>query len=93
MLHNLSHKQAIKESLLSAYALAKKYGISPTSALRWNKAESIEDKSSRPLKLNTTLTKEEEEFICFERKQFKKSIEDVFITLEDKIPNLYFMKV
>jgi len=89
----LAIRQAIKESPLSAYALAKKYGISQTTAQRWKKAESLEDRSSRPHKLNTTLTPQEEELICFERKQFKKTIEDIFFTLEDKIPNLYPMKI
>ena len=49
--------------------------------------------SNQPHKLNTTLTKEQEELICFERKQFKKAVEDIFFTLEDKIPNLYPMKI
>jgi len=89
----LAIRQAIKESPLSAYALAKKYGISQTTAQRWKKADSVEDKSSRPHKLNTTLTEKQEELICFERKQFKKTVEDIFFTLEDKIPNLYPMKV
>jgi hypothetical protein len=65
-------RQAIKDSSLSAYALVKKYGISQTTALRWRRAESLEDKSSRPHKLNTNLTPQEEDLICFERKQFKK---------------------
>lgn len=89
----LAIRQAIKKSPLSAYALAKKYGISQTTAQRWKKAKSPEDKSSRPHKLNTTLTKEQEELICFERKQFKKTIEDIFFTLKDKIYNLYLMKI
>lgn len=86
-------RQAIQKSTLSAYALARKYGISETTARRWKHRLSAEDISSRPHKLNTTLTREQEELICFERKQFKKTIEDIFFTLEDKIPNLYPMKV
>ena len=107
----LAIRQFIKESSFSAYALAKKYGISQTTAHRWKIAKSLEDKSSRPYKLNTTLTEEQEELICFdlsacnlsacnaqadaqaERKQFKKTIEDIFFTLENKIPNLYPMKI
>ncbi|MEW6621180.1 MAG: hypothetical protein AB1422_17925 [bacterium] len=89
----LAIRQIIKESPLSAYALAKKYGITQTMAQRWKKAESLEDKSSRPHRLRTDLTKEQEDLICFERKQFKKTIEDIFFTLEDKIPNLYPMKI
>ena len=89
----LAVRQAIKNSPLSAYALAKKYGISPTTALRWKRRKSLEDRSSRPHRLRTSLSKEQEERICFERKQFKKSIEDIFFTLEDEIPNLYPMKI
>jgi len=89
----LAIREIIKESPLSAYALAMKYGISQTTAQRWKRAKSSEDKSSRPHHLNTTLTKEQEDLICFERKQFKKTIEEIFFTLEDKIPNLYPMKI
>ena len=89
----LSTRKAIKESLLSAYALAKKYGISQTTAGRWKKAKTLEDKSSRPYRLNTTLTTQQEDLICFERKQFKKTIEEIFFTLEGKVPNLYPMKI
>ncbi len=69
----LAIRQAIKENLLSAYALAKKYGVSQTTTQRWKKAESLEDKSSRPRKLNTNLASEQEDLICFKRKQFKKA--------------------
>ncbi len=85
-------RQAIQKSHLSAYAIAKQYGISENTARRWKERASVEDVSSRPHKLNTVLTKEQEELICFERKQFKKTIEEIFFTLEDKIPNLYPMK-
>jgi transposase-like protein len=89
----LALRKVIKESPLSAYTLAKKYGISQTTVQRWKKAKTLEDKSSRPHRLNTTLTTEQEDLICFERKQFKKTIEEIFFTLEDKIPNLYPMKI
>jgi len=46
------------------------------------------DKSRRPYKLNTTLTKQQEELICFFRKQFKKSIDDIYLALKDKIPRI-----
>jgi len=86
-------RQAIKESNLSAYALAKKYGISQTTAQRWKKRERVEDRSSCPHKLRTTLTEAEEELICFERKQFKKTIEDIYFTLQGRVSNLYPMKI
>ena len=73
--------------------LAKKFNLSWNTVARWKKSNSLEDKSSRPHKINTTLTKEQEDHICFERKQFKKSLEDIFLTFENEIPDLYPMKV
>lgn len=89
----LAIRKAIKKSSLSAYALAKKYGISPTTVLRWRKRDSLEDKSSRPYHLRTTLSKKEEERILFERKQFKRSPEEIWEILKDEIDNLYPMKI
>jgi len=83
----------IKNPKESIYSLAKKFNLGWATVKRWRFSESLEDKSSRPHKLNTTLTPEQEDLICFERKQFKKTIEDIFFTLEDKIPNLYPMKI
>jgi len=60
---------------------------------RWKESENIEDKSIRPHRLRTNLTQEEIEKILFERRQFKKTIEDIFFTLEGEIPNLYPMKI
>ncbi|MEW6102882.1 MAG: IS481 family transposase, partial [bacterium] len=48
----LAIRRVIKESPLSAYALAKKYGLSQTTIHRWKNAPNLEDKSSRPHKLN-----------------------------------------
>lgn len=89
----LAIRKAIKDSKESIYALAKKFNLSWKTVKRWKNADSLEDKSSCPKKLNTTLTKDQEELICFERKQFKKSIDDIYISLSDKIPNLYPMKI
>src|SRR3989338_10980903 len=89
----LAIRQAIKASPLSAYARAKQYGISDTTAQGWKTALSPEDKSSRPNRLRTDLTVEQIDRILFERKQFKKTVEDIFFTLEGEIPNLYPMKV
>lgn len=89
----LAIRKYIKNSNESIYALAKRFNLSWNTVYKWKKAENLEDKSSRPHKLNTTLTKEEEELICFERKQFKKSIDDIYFSLKDKIKNLYPMKI
>ena len=89
----LAIRQEIKNSKESIYALAKKFNLSWNTVKKWKESKSLEDKSSRPHRLRTTLTKEQEERICFERKQYKKSIEDILFTLKDEIPNLYQMKI
>ncbi len=86
-------RKIIQQSNLSSYALAKQFNISLSTVLRWKKRKTIDDKSSRPLKLNTTLTKIQEELICFERKQYKKPIDEIYLSLKDIIPNLYPMKI
>lgn len=83
----------IRDSPLSVYALAKQYHISWSTAKRWKGADGVEDHSSRPHRLRTALTPEDIERILFERKQFKKTIEDIFFTLESDIPDLYPMKI
>lgn len=65
----LAVRQEINRSPLSAYALAKKHGLNWETAKKWKTTETLEDKSSRPYKLRTDLTIEQEDLICFERKQ------------------------
>ena len=89
----LAIRKELRESKESIYTLAEKFRLNWNTVKRWKKTESPEDKSSRPHKLNTTLTKEQEELICFERKQFKKTIDDIYLSLEKRIPELYPMKV
>lgn len=87
-------RKLIKESDKSIINdLAKKFNLSWNTVKKWKESESLEDKSSRPHKLNVTLSKEQEDKICFERKQFKKSIDDIFCSLENEIPDLYPMKI
>lgn len=68
-------------------------GLSWKTVKKWKEAQGIQDKSSRPIKINTTLTPFQEDLIVFERKQFKKTIEEIFFTLELAIPDLYPMKI
>lgn len=89
-------RRAIAHSPLSAYALASQYGVSQDTVRKWQRLGRngvYEDRSSRPNRLRTDLTGEHIERILFERKQFKKTVEDIFFTLEGDIPNLYPMKV
>jgi len=86
-------RQEIKESKESIYKLAKKYNLTYKTVKKWRESEDLKDKSSRPKKLSVSLSKADEALICFERKQYKKTIEDIFFSLEHKINNLYPMKI
>lgn len=90
---NYSIRREIKESGLSISALAEKFNISWLTAKKWKERTSLEDKSSRPDKIRTTLTETEEDLILFERKKFKKTVDEIYLTLEKDIPNLYPQKV
>jgi len=70
-----------------------KYNISWSTAKKWKNSDSIEDKSSRSHVLRTDLTTAQIDLILFEKKQYKKTIEDIFFTLNSEIPNLYPMKI
>ncbi len=89
----LAAREIIRDSEDSINCLAKKFNLSWNTVARWKNSKSLEDKSSRPHKLNITLSSEQEDLICFERKQFKKSIDDIFCALEKEIPALYPMKI
>jgi Integrase core domain. len=86
-------RKEIQESNDSINSLALKYGLSWKTVKKWKERESIEDKSSRPHRLRISLTKEEEDLILFERKKFKKTVEEIYFSLNDKVPNLYSLKI
>ena len=90
---NYSIRKEIKESDLSISVLAKKFNISWLTAKKWKERTTVEDKSSRPNKTRTTLSLKEEDLILFERKKFKKTVDEIYLTLEKGIPNLYPQKV
>lgn len=90
----LKKRERIKVcKLTSINAIAKKFNISWDTAKRWKERDSLQDKSSMPDKLNTTLSKQEEDLILFECKQKKLSCEDIYCVLRERIPKLYPMKV
>lgn len=90
---NYAIRRQIKQSNLPINTLAKKYNLSWLTVKKWKERESVEDLSSRPHRLRTTLTKQQEDLILFERKKFKKTVEEIYFSLEGKIPNLYPLKV
>jgi len=86
-------RKKIKESSEPITVLSQRYHLSWLTVKKWKGRESLEDKSSRPDTLRTVLTIEQEDLILFERKQFKKSIEEIYLSLEETIPHLYPMKI
>jgi len=86
-------RRKIKQSSEPIAVLAERYHISWLTVKKWKDRDSLEDKSSSPDKTRTVLTTEQEDLILFERRQFKKSIEDIYLTLDETIPHLYPMKI
>lgn len=86
-------RRKIQQSSEPIAVLAQKYHLSRLTIRKWKNRENLEDKSSRPNKIRTVLTTEQEDLILFERRQFKKSIEEIYLTLDEAIPHLYPMKI
>lgn len=86
-------RKQLKQSSLPVNALAKEYHLSWKTVKKWKERESVEDKSSRPYHLCTTLNQAQEDLIVFERKKFKKTVEEIYFSLEKVIPNLYPVKI
>ena len=81
-------RKEIQESVESAKALAERYGLNIKTILKWRKADGIEDKRSGPLKPKSVLSEVQQELICEFRRVTKFSLDDIYITLKDKIPEL-----
>lgn len=90
---NYAIRREIQSSSQSIASLAHKFNLSWLTVKKWKEREFVEDKSSRPEKLRISLTREQEDLILFERKKFKKSIEEIYLTLQEDIPNLYPVKI
>lgn len=83
---NYAIRRQIKQSFLPVAVLARKFNLSWPTVKKWKQRIIIEDKSSRPDHLRTTLSAYQEDLILFERKKFKKTVEEIFCTLEEEIP-------
>lgn len=90
---NYAIRREIQSSDQSISFLARKFNLSWLTVKKWKERKFIEDKSSRPEKLRLSLTQAQEDLILFERKKFKKSIEEIYLTLQEIIPNLYPVKI
>lgn len=90
---NYRIRTQIQSSTEPLTVLAKRFNLSWLTVKKWKERRFIEDKTSRPQNLRISLTQKQEDLILFERKKFKKSIEEIYLTLETAIPNLYPVKI
>ncbi len=86
-------RREIQQSKESVNSLAKKLGLSWKTVKKWKSRVSVEDESSKPKRLQTSLTRDEEDLIIFERKHFKKTLEEIYFSLENRIENIYLLKI
>ncbi len=82
-------RKEIQESNETIAVLAKRLSLNPKTVAKWKKADRVNDNKSGPtIPKSTVLTEIEEQVICEFRRITKFSLDDVYIALTDKIPNL-----
>jgi hypothetical protein len=83
-------RKEIQDSKESIAKLAKKYNLNPKTIVKWRKRkeESFEDYPMGRKESQSILTEQEEAIICEFRRITRFSIDDCFISLKGKIPNL-----
>lgn len=90
---NYAIRREIQSSSQPVSFLARKFNLSWLTVKKWQRREFVEDKSSRPENLRISLSKDQEDLILFERKKYKKSIEEIYLSLDETVPNLYPVKI
>lgn len=86
-------REYIKSSNKSLSEIAKELNLNIKTVRKWKNRDDVFDKSSRPNHLRTNLTSYEEDLIVYERKAHKKTLFEIWDTLDKIIPNLYPMKI
>ena len=81
-------RKEIQESKESIAKLAKRFNLNPKTIQKWKKRESVEDNPMGRKQSQSILTEQEEAVICEFRRVTKFSLDDCYISLKDKIPNL-----
>jgi len=90
---NYAIRATIRQAKEPIAVLASRYHLSWQTVKKWKERETVEDLSSRPLRTRTTLIQQDEDLILFERKKFKKTVEEIFFSVEGIIPNIYPVKI
>lgn len=90
---NYRIREFIQTSHKSLSELATELNLNLKTVRKWKNRHDLADRSSRPLRLRTNLTQEQEDLIVYERKAHKKSLFEIWDTLDEIIPCLYPMKI
>lgn len=81
-------RKEIQDSVESAAALAERYNLNIKTVLKWRKADGVVDKRSGPTKPRSALSTTQQDLICEFRRLTKLPLDDVYLALKDKIPEL-----
>jgi transposase InsO family protein len=82
-------RRALQRSEESVRALAKRYGISPTTVQKWRKRETVADQRMGPAEpRSTTLSLEEEAMVVAFRRHTLLPLDDCLYALQPTIPGL-----
>src|SRR5919205_3140453 len=82
-------RRAIQARQESVRALARRYGISPTTVQKWRKRQTVADERMGPKQIRSTvLTREEEAVIVAFRRHTLLSLDDCLYALQPSIPHL-----
>ena len=63
-------RKEIQESKESVIKIAKKYNINPKTVQKWRHRDSVSDRSSRNIKLRSSLSEMDQQIICEAQKGF-----------------------
>jgi len=78
-------RKEIQLSELSERKIAEKYSITRTTARKWKKRDSVEDRSQRPHNLQTNLTPDEEIIVVELRKTLLLPLDDLLTVVREFI--------
>jgi transposase InsO family protein len=81
-------REEIQNSKESIAKIAKRLNLNEKTVAKWRNAGRVVDKRSGPIEPKSALSTSEQQVICAFRKATKLPLDDVFLTLRDKIPAL-----
>jgi transposase-like protein len=81
-------RKEIRESKESIAKLAVRYNLNPKTVAKWRKSADVADKRSGPKQPKSVLSELEQQVICEFRRVTQLPLDDVFISLRNKIPRL-----